>query len=173
MSESQYVRHVCFATVVWSAVRHVDARKLRVRLRTDALDRNDEPPTRLLRAQAACKAAWAQLLERFAPHCAAFRAAARALAALDCLQALAGPAQAPDTCRPHFIENADAAEVRIEAGRAPLLDAVLPGGAVPNDVALGGAGLSTMVISGPNMGGKSCYMCQARRCQLLQHARKR
>ena len=110
--------------------------------------------------QAACKEAWATLLARFVVHCPAFRAAARALATLDCLQALAATAQNPDFSRPQFIDDEESARVEIDAGRAPLLDAVLAGGAVPNDVALGGDGLRTMVISGPNMGGKSSYMCQ-------------
>ena len=93
--------------------------------------------------------------------CPAFRATARALAELDCLTALvATAASSGATCRPLFLEDAEASTVRVHEGRAPLLDALLPAGAVPNDIALGGSGPSTMVISGPNMGGKSSYMCQ-------------
>lgn len=61
-----------------------------------------------------------------------------------------------------------AGELHVKQGRAPVLDALLPGGAVPNDVDLGGGGLRAMVISGPNMGGKSCYMCQVRRACALR-----
>lgn len=50
--------------------------------------------------------------------------------------------------------------IEVRAGRAPLLDDLLPQGAVPNDVVLRGNGLRAMCISGPNMGGKSSYMCQ-------------
>lgn len=54
--------------------------------------------------------------------------------------------------------------IEIRAGRAPLLDDALPQGAVPNDVVLQGGGLRAMCISGPNMGGKSSYMCQVCVC---------
>ena len=50
----------------------------------------------------------------------------------------------------------------IEGGRAPVLDAQLSGGAVPNDVRLEGAGLRAIVVNGPNMAGKSVFMRQAR-----------
>lgn len=50
--------------------------------------------------------------------------------------------------------------IEIREGRAPVLDEILPQGAVPNDVMLRGSGLRAMCISGPNMGGKSSYMCQ-------------
>lgn len=112
--------------------------------------------------QAACKQAWQDLLARFAPQCPAFRAAARALATLDALQSLANQAQVADWCRPAFVEaGAAGARLSIRGGRAPLLDALLPQGAVPNDTELGGQdGLRMLVVSGPNMGGKSSYMCQ-------------
>jgi hypothetical protein len=58
--------------------------------------------------------------------------------------------------------HAGEALISISAGRCPTLDAALPQGAVPNDVELHGDQLRAMVISGPNMGGKSSYMCQAR-----------
>jgi DNA mismatch repair protein MSH3 len=113
--------------------------------------------------QATCKQAWTNLLERFAPHCPAFRAAAHALATLDCLQSHAALAQCPNWCRPQFVDEERGSQIRIEGARSPLLDVILPGGAVPNDVAMGGDGLRMMVVSGPNMGGKSSYMCQVLR----------
>lgn len=61
---------------------------------------------------------------------------------------------------PNWCSAAGEAEISISNGRCPTLDAVLPQGAVPNDVELRGNELRAMVISGPNMGGKSSYMCQ-------------
>ena len=119
----------------WSAGRVLACDTSQTRCnRTSSSRRN------VLALQAACKEAWADLLARFAAHCPAFRAAAHALAMLDCLQALAATAQTPDFSRPHFIDEADSARVEVEGGRAPLLDALLAGGAVPNDVKLGGRG---------------------------------
>jgi DNA mismatch repair protein MSH3 len=91
-----------------------------------------------------------------------FRAAAEASAVLDCLQSHAVMAQRSGYCRPHFLGEDAPASVSFQGGRPPLLDVALPGGAVPNDVSLSEAELRMMVISGPNMGGKSCYMCQVR-----------
>ena len=107
---------------------------------------------------AECKTAWASLLAEFAPHCCAFRGAAAAIATLDCLQALATVAQRQGYCRPVFLGDSEPPQIAINQGRAPVLDAILPNGAVPNDVALHSDGLRTLVINGPNMGGKSCCM---------------
>jgi DNA mismatch repair protein MSH3 len=88
------------------------------------------------------------------------------VAALDCLQSFVAVAAEGSCCRPEILDNGSpddpaAAMISISAGRSPLLDSLLPQGAVPNDVDLRGDGLRAMVISGPNMGGKSSYMGQA------------
>jgi DNA mismatch repair protein MSH3 len=41
-----------------------------------------------------------------------------------------------------------------------MVDALMGGGYVPNDVDLSHSGRVAMVITGPNMGGKSSYMRQ-------------
>jgi DNA mismatch repair protein MutS len=51
--------------------------------------------------------------------------------------------------------------LRIEAGRHPVLDACLPQGEfVPNDVALGADAGTILLLTGPNMAGKSTYIRQ-------------
>ena len=50
----------------------------------------------------------------------------------------------------------------IRGGRHPVLDAVMDEPVVPNDTCLrGAAGPRAAIITGPNMGGKSCYIRQA------------
>jgi DNA mismatch repair protein MSH3 len=110
--------------------------------------------------QAECQNSWRAFLQDFAPLCPIFRAAAEAFAVLDCLQSHAAMAERGGFCRPHFLGDDAPASVSFQEGRPPLLDLALPSGAVPNDFALSQDQLRMMVISGPNMGGKSCYMCQ-------------
>eukprot|EP00873_Tetraselmis_striata_P036058 jgi/Tetstr1/456322/TSEL_004102.t1 len=114
------------------------------------------------RRHQACKAAWLQLLDDFAMHYSQFRSAAAALSELDALLSLSQVSSAPGFCRPSFVGEDAAPRVRIRGGRHPMMDALLPGGCVPNDTALsgGGDGQSALLVTGPNMGGKSCYIRQ-------------
>lgn len=62
--------------------------------------------------------------------------------------------------RPELAGEEEAPQVVIQGGRHPALELLLEGkGAafVPNDTCLRGNGLRCQVITGPNMGGKSCY----------------
>ena len=81
------------------------------------------------------------------------------LAQLDVLAALAELAARHGYCRPEIV---DEPVFEVEAGRHPVLDAILPpGDFVPNDVHLGGADDGTiLLITGPNMAGKSTYIRQ-------------
>ena len=53
------------------------------------------------------------------------------------------------------------AQLRIVQGRHPVLDVALDTPVVPNDTDLTTGGPRALVITGPNMGGKSCYIRQA------------
>jgi DNA mismatch repair protein MutS len=56
----------------------------------------------------------------------------------------------------------DAARLSIREGRHPVVEAHLPGGAfVPNSLELDGEGRSFVVLTGPNMAGKSTFLRQA------------
>ena len=83
---------------------------------------------------------------------------AEVLATLDVLAALAELAAARRYCRPELV---DEPVLEIAAGRHPVLEQTLPPGTfVPNDVAMApNAGL-LLVITGPNMAGKSVYIRQ-------------
>jgi DNA mismatch repair protein MutS len=86
------------------------------------------------------------------------QAVARAVAQVDLLAAFADIALARDYCRPEFSADPGLA---IEGGRHPVVENELSGGEsfIANDTRLGD-GRRLLLITGPNMGGKSTYMRQ-------------
>jgi DNA mismatch repair protein MSH3 len=88
------------------------------------------------------------------------------LGELDCLFGLACVATQPGYCKPTILDfNPDDTEttVSITNGRNPVVTALLDDAQfVPNDTDLGtGPGAKRCsIITGPNMGGKSCYIRQ-------------
>ena len=95
---------------------------------------------------------------------------AGALSELDVLAAFAERAQALDWSRP---ELTDAPCLCIERGRHPVVEAVREEPFEPNDLELyadrDGSARRMLVITGPNMGGKSTYMRQNALIVLLAH----
>jgi DNA mismatch repair protein MutS len=80
------------------------------------------------------------------------------LAQVDVLASLAELATLHGYCRPEIVAEP---VLEIDQGRHPVLDAILPAGEfVPNDVALGPEKGSILLITGPNMAGKSTYIRQ-------------
>ena len=108
-----------------------------------------------------------QMLDALQPHLPVLAALGRALAALDALAALAERAAALDWCRPEFVPYPC---IRIEAGRHPVVEQRLretSGAAfIANDCQLD-ARTRMLVITGPNMGGKSTFMRQVALIVLL------
>jgi DNA mismatch repair protein MutS len=92
------------------------------------------------------------------------RQAALALAEVDLLGALAHIAALRNYCRPAFVESADGSEIEIVEGRHPVIEQQeMAGGSerfVPNDLYLNGTTHNIMLLTGPNMGGKSTYLRQ-------------
>ncbi|KAK9810008.1 hypothetical protein WJX72_003290 [[Myrmecia] bisecta] len=113
------------------------------------------------RLQAACAAAWEDFLADFAQHYAPFRVAVQALAALDVLLAFAQVSCNPGYVRPEFVEDEAEPQLQVTSGRHPVLDVALEGAVVPNDTHLAHSGQRAIIVTGPNMGGKSCYIRQA------------
>jgi DNA mismatch repair protein MutS len=84
--------------------------------------------------------------------------AAERLAQLDCLAGLAELAVRQGYVRPTLTEEP---VLEIKEGRHPVLDAQLaPGSFVPNDVLVGQQHGRVLLITGPNMAGKSTYIRQ-------------
>ena len=119
------------------------------------------------RALAREKLLYEQLLDRLQQHLEPLAALARALASLDVLAALAERAGTLNWCRPEFVREPC---IRIEAGRHPVVEARLmelgAGSFMANDCRLDAA-QKMLVITGPNMGGKSTFMRQVALIALL------
>ncbi|HTD76295.1 MAG TPA: DNA mismatch repair protein MutS, partial [Chloroflexota bacterium] len=97
------------------------------------------------------------LLERLAAHCEELAETARAIAVLDLLLSLAETACANGYTRPQ-VDDSDRLE--IAAGRHPVVEHSLPPGQfVANDTSLG-PDARVMLLTGPNMAGKSTYLRQ-------------
>jgi DNA mismatch repair protein MutS len=82
---------------------------------------------------------------------------ARAVAVLDLLQSLAEVASSRRYVRP--VVDVGAA-LEIVDGRHPVLELMSDRPFVPNDIALDGESVQCMILTGPNMAGKSTYMRQ-------------
>ncbi|WP_395680875.1 DNA mismatch repair protein MutS [Dokdonella sp.] len=115
----------------------------------------------LMRERALYDALLDLLLARLAP----LQAAAAAIAELDVLANLAERADALRWNRPALVDEDG---IRIVRGRHPVVEQVRSEPFEPNDLALG-EGRRMLVITGPNMGGKSTYMRQAALIVLLAH----
>jgi len=93
------------------------------------------------------------------------RQTALALAEVDVLASLAHIAALRNYCRPQFVESADAGDLEIIEGRHPVIELQeMAGGTerfVPNDLYLNSTTHTIMLLTGPNMGGKSTYLRQA------------
>ncbi|TNJ35115.1 DNA mismatch repair protein MutS [Arenimonas terrae] len=111
------------------------------------------------------KGLYEELLDALNGRLEALKRCAGALSELDVLAAFAERAQALDWSRP---ELTDAPGLRIERGRHPVVEAVRSEPFEPNDLVLD-ENRRMLVITGPNMGGKSTYMRQNALIVLLAH----
>ncbi|WP_373493168.1 DNA mismatch repair protein MutS [Aquiflexum sp.] len=84
---------------------------------------------------------------------------ARVLATIDCLISFAWVAKANNYCKPKI---ADTDTLEIKDGRHPVIEKQLPIGEpyVPNDIYLDNESQQIMIITGPNMAGKSALLRQ-------------
>lgn len=117
------------------------------------------------RALAREKLLYDELLERLIGHLADLQDSAAALAELDVLSNLGERALTLDLNRPRFTDEPC---MRISQGRHPVVEQVLSTPFVANDLHLDDA-TRMLIITGPNMGGKSTYMRQTALIVLLAH----
>ncbi|MFH1869273.1 MAG: DNA mismatch repair protein MutS [Pseudomonadota bacterium] len=116
------------------------------------------------RALALEKALWDELLGALAIHIPVLQRIARAIAELDGLTAFAEAAVRHDYRQPEFCNEA---AIEIEGGRHPVVERQIDS-FIANDTRLSPA-RRMLLITGPNMGGKSTYMRQAALIVLLAH----
>ena len=111
------------------------------------------------------KALYEQLLELLGAELVALKASSDALCELDVLCCLAERAHALNWCKPEFTTQP---LLDIRAGRHPVVEHVMDGPFEPNDLCLD-PGRKMLIVTGPNMGGKSTYMRQNALIVLLAH----
>lgn len=112
------------------------------------------------------KQLWEDLLDGLNAVLNPLKAAAEAVAEIDVLAAFAERALALDWVEPQLVAEPG---IRIERGRHPVVEAVREAPFEPNDLVLSPE-RRMLVITGPNMGGKSTYMRQAALIALLAYA---
>ena len=106
-----------------------------------------------------------EIRERIAGQIRRIQKSASALADLDAITSLAEVAEKYNYCRP-AVDDGDAIEIR--DGRHPVVERMpLAEGFVPNDVHLDRSGNRLLIITGPNMAGKSTYIRQVAHIVIL------
>jgi len=135
-------------------------------------DELEDLQSKILDADEKSRALEAELFEelraRVADRADALRSLARSIAALDVHAALAEAAHRFDYARPKLDDG-----VRLELGgcRHPVVEQLAEAGTfVPNDVTLDAEGARLMIITGPNMAGKSTAMRQVALAVILAQA---
>lgn len=109
-----------------------------------------------------------ELRERVAAHAAPLAELADRIASIDVLAALAEGAVRWDYVRPELTEDLG---LHIEGGRHPVIERMELGERfVPNDIVLEPDGERLLIISGPNMAGKSTVMRQVALIALMAQA---
>ena len=116
------------------------------------------------RALAREKFLYEQLLDQLAPHIAALQRIAAAIAELDVLATFAERAATLSLNAPRFSGEP---QISIGKGRHPVVEAQVDT-FTPNDTTLNET-RRMLLITGPNMGGKSTYMRQVALIALLAH----
>ena len=104
------------------------------------------------------------LRDRAGVAAARIQDSARALANLDVLAGLAEMAAVHDYTKPH-VHDGD--ELLVTEGRHPVVERQVGHAFVPNDVTLNASTHQVIILTGPNMGGKSTYLRQVALTSLL------
>ncbi|TGO62880.1 hypothetical protein BOTNAR_0107g00040 [Botryotinia narcissicola] len=114
----------------------------------------------------ACDAAFSTFLTEISTHYALIRDTISHLATLDCLLSLASVASLPGYCKPTFTSST---EISVIGGRHPMVEQLLPSTYIPNDTSLSTSPDHTraLLLTGPNMGGKSSYVRQVALISIL------
>ncbi|WP_435063062.1 DNA mismatch repair protein MutS [Halobaculum sp. EA56] len=145
--------------------REIKTLKNSRRFVTDELEERERAVLRLEeRREDLERRIFAEVRDRVAEEAELLQDVGRALAELDVLAALGHHAAANDWTRPEF---ADSDELRIEAGRHPVVEQTTD--FVPNDLHMD-RDRGFLVVTGPNMSGKSTYMRQCALISLLAQA---
>jgi DNA mismatch repair protein MutS len=108
-----------------------------------------------------------QVRDQIASFARAIQERATALAELDVLLALAAAAVENSLVKPEFNEEG---KLALRGNKHPVLDKAMRGGYVPNDVLLDGDHNRLIILTGPNMAGKSTFMRQIALSSIMAQA---
>ena len=102
---------------------------------------------------------YAELVAKIQANISAIQKNCRILARLDVLSSFADLAVANRYCRPKMNEGR---AIKITKGRHPVIETMMPAGEefVPNDIFLDNATQQIIILTGPNMAGKSALLRQ-------------
>ena len=125
----------------------------------------DKVLTAQSKALALEKQLYEQLFDIFAPQVSALQNTSDLIARLDVLNNLAERAETLNYCRPQF---SDKAGIHISGGRHPVVEVLSSEPFIANPVELNEQ-RRMLVITGPNMGGKSTYMRQTALIALMAY----
>ncbi|MBF0492764.1 MAG: DNA mismatch repair protein MutS [Deltaproteobacteria bacterium] len=110
---------------------------------------------------------FSQLRTQLATQASKVSKMARKIAEMDALLSLSAVAKENNYCCPDFVSSE---ELNIIEGRHPVLEKLFPSNRfVPNDVLLNGDTCRLMLITGPNMAGKSTILRQTAVIAMLAH----
>ena len=108
-----------------------------------------------------------ETVEHVLAHTDAIQTAARTIATLDCLLSFANLAESQHYTKPTI---ADDGRIELHESRHPVVETILDDTPfVPNDVLLNTTDHQLIVITGPNMAGKSVYIRQVALAVLMMH----
>ena len=113
------------------------------------------------------QALYKDVVEKIADRFTAFKNTSYAIGVLDVLVAFATVSRTYGYCKPNILPSGKA--LSIVDGKHPVLLAISKEQFVPNDTYLDAGDSRTMIITGPNMAGKSTYMRQVALITLMAH----
>jgi DNA mismatch repair protein MutS len=120
------------------------------------------------RATARDRQLFLELVEELSSHAQRIAAAAATVAQLDVVAAFADRSRRWSYCRPVI---ADEPGITIREGRHPVLEELQRDPPfIPNDCRLNSRSSQIVLLTGPNMGGKSTYLRQCALITLMAHA---
>ncbi|WFB47790.1 DNA mismatch repair protein MutS [Vibrio coralliilyticus] len=111
------------------------------------------------------KQLWEELFDLLMPHLEKLQNLASAISQIDVLQNLAERADSLDYCRPVMSQEPG---IHIQSGRHPVVEQVMDEPFIANPIELNPQ-RKMLIITGPNMGGKSTYMRQTALIALMAH----
>jgi DNA mismatch repair protein MutS len=111
------------------------------------------------------KQLWEQLFDLLLPNLEQLQSLSAAIAEVDVLQNLAERADSLDYCKPRLKTEPG---IDIQSGRHPVVEQVMSTPFIANPIQLNPE-RKMLIITGPNMGGKSTYMRQTALIALLAH----